>query len=256
MVKGVKGHFRHIHQILKASRLFDTVLSVERNCTTYETEPEDPHESVSRGKPPIRSRRDYSTEIRQFEQTLRQQGYQRIAGIDEAGRGALAGPVVAAAVILPINCRISGVTDSKQLTPKQRARLFDEIYHTATAVGVGRINNKEIDEINILQATMGAMAQAIAQITPSPDYALVDGTHLPEISLPAEAIPKGDTLVHSIAAASIIAKVTRDRLMIEFDEIYPGYGFQNHKGYGTLLHRQAIAQLGPCPIHRRSFKLQ
>ena len=148
------------------------------------------------------------------------------------------------------------MTDSKQLTPKQRARLFDEIYHTATAVGVGRINNKEIDQINILQATMGAMGQAIAQITPSPDYALVDGTHLPKISLPAEAIPKGDTLVHSIAAASIIAKVTRDRLMIEFDEIYPGYGFQSHKGYGTLLHRQAIAQLGPCPIHRRSFKLQ
>ena len=211
---------------------------------------------MSGGKPPIRSRRDYSTEIRQFEQTLRQQGYQRIAGIDEAGRGALAGPVVAAAVILPINRRISGVTDSKQLTPKQRARLFDEIYHAAVAVGVGRINNKEIDEINILQATMGAMAQAIAQITPSLDYVLVDGTHLPEISLPAEAIPKGDTLVHSIAAASIIAKVTRDRLMIEFDEIYPGYGFQKHKGYGTLLHRQAIAQLGPCPIHRRSFKLQ
>ena len=101
-----------------------------------------------------------------------------------------------------------------------------------------------------------AMAQAIAQITPSPDYALVDGTHLPEISPPAKAIPKGDTLVQSIAAASIIAKVTRDRLMIELDEIYPGYGFQVHKGYGTLLHRQAIAQLGPCPIHRRSFKLQ
>ena len=103
---------------------------------------------------------------------------------------------------------------------------------------------------------MGAMAQAIAQITPSPNYVLVDGTHLPEIPLPAKAIPKGDTLVQSIAAASIIAKVTRDRLMIEFDKIYPGYGFQSHKGYGTPLHRQAIAQLGPCPIHRRSFKLQ
>ncbi len=208
------------------------------------------------GKPPITHRGNYPAEIQQFEQTLRQQGYQRIAGIDEAGRGALAGPVVAAAVVLPINCQISGVTDSKQLTPKRRAELFDEIYRTAVAVGVGRVDNEEIDRINILQATMGAMAQAITQITPAPDYALVDGTHLPEISLLAEAIPKGDTLIQSIAAASIIAKVTRDRLMIALDETYPGYGFPVHKGYGTLLHRQAIAQLGPCPIHRRSFKLQ
>ena len=118
------------------------------------------------------------------------------------------------------------------------------------------LTTREIDQINILQATMAAMAQTIVQITPAPDYALVDGTHLPTISLPAKAIPKGDTLVQSIAAASIVAKVTRDRLMIELDETYPGYGFQVHKGYGTLLHRQAIAQLGPCPIHRRSFKLQ
>ena len=208
------------------------------------------------GKPPITHRESYPAEIQQFEQNLRQQGYQRIAGIDEAGRGALAGPVVAAAVILPINCQISGVTDSKQLTPKKRTELFDEIYRTALAVGVGSIDNRDIDQINILQATMGAMVQAIVQIAPAPDYALVDGTHLPEISLPAKAIPKGDTLVQSIAAASIIAKVTRDRLMIELNETYPGYGFQVHKGYGTLRHRQAIAQLGPCPIHRRSFKLQ
>ena len=208
------------------------------------------------GKPPITHRENNPAEIQQFEQTLRQQGYQRIAGIDEAGRGALAGPVVAAAVILPIDRQLSGVTDSKQLTPKRRAELFDKIHHTAVAVGVGCVGNEEIDRINILQATMAAMAQAIAQITPAPDYALVDGTHLPEIFLPAEAIPKGDTLIQSIAAASIIAKVTRDRLMIEFDETYPGYGFQVHKGYGTLRHRQAIAQLGPCPIHRRSFRLQ
>ena len=207
-------------------------------------------------KPPIAHRDSHPAEIQQFEQTLRQQGYQRIAGIDEAGRGALAGPVVAAAVILPFNCQISGVTDSKQLTPKRRAGLFDEIRRTAVAVGIGCVDNKEIDQINILQATMAAMAQAIVQITPAPDYALVDGTHLPKISLPAKAIPKGDTLVQSIAAASIIAKVTRDRLMIELDETYPGYGFQVHKGYGTLLHRQAIAQLGPCSIHRHSFKLQ
>ena len=208
------------------------------------------------GKLPIARKENYPAEIQQVEQTLRQQGYQRIAGIDEAGRGALAGPVVAAAVILPVNCQISGVTDSKQLTPKKREGLFDEIHRAAVAVGVGCVNNQEIDQINILRATMSAMAEAVVQITPSPDYALVDGTHLPDISLSAKAIPKGDTLVQSIAAASIIAKVTRDRLMIEFDETYPGYGFRTHKGYGTLLHRQAIAQLGPCPIHRHSFKLQ
>lgn len=214
-------------------------------------------------KRPITPRNSQPVEIQQLEQTLRHRGYQRIAGIDEAGRGALAGPVVAAAVILPTNCRISGVTDSKQLTPKKRAELFDEIDRTAVAVGVGRIDNKDIDRINILQATMAAMAQAVAQITPPPDYVLVDGIHLPEISLPrrdsgepATAIPKGDTLIESIAAASIIAKVTRDRLMVELDATYPGYGFQVHKGYGTLSHRQAIAQLGPCPIHRHSFKLQ
>jgi ribonuclease HII len=241
---------------LKAFKLFDTVPSAEQNCTTYETEPEKAHGSMKGGELLIARRENYLAEIQQFERTLRQQGYRRIAGIEEAGRGALAGPVVAAAVILPIDCQISGVTDSKQLTPKRRAELFDDIYRTAVAVGVGRVGNEEIDRINILQATMGAMAQAIAQITPAPDYVLVDGTHLPETALPAKAIPKGDTLIQSIAAASIIAKVTRDRLMIELDETYPGYGFQVHKGYGTLLHRQGIAQLGPCPIHRRSFKLQ
>ena len=117
------------------------------------------------------------------------------------------------------------MTDSKQLTPKRRAGLFDEIHHTAVAIGVGCVDNEEIDRINILQATMAAMAQAVAEITPAPDYALIDGTHLPAIPLPAEAIPKGDTLIQSIAAASIIAKVTRDRLMIELNETYPGYGF-------------------------------
>ena len=142
-------------------------------------------------KPPIAHKESYSAEIQQFEQTLRQQGYQRIAGIDEAGRGALAGPVVAAAVILPTDCQISGVTDSKQLTPKRRAELFDEIYRVAVAVGVGCVGNKEIDQINILQATMAAMAQAIAQITPAPDYALVDGTHLPEYFSTRRSDPQG-----------------------------------------------------------------
>ncbi|MCZ6677779.1 MAG: ribonuclease HII [Candidatus Poribacteria bacterium] len=188
--------------------------------------------------------------------TLRQQGYRRIAGVDEAGRGALAGPVVASSVILPANCQISGLTDSKQLTPQQRGRLFDEICAIAMSSGVGCVSNEKIDQINILQATMQAMCQAIAQISPLPDYALVDGTHLPEIPLPATAIPKGDTFIPSISAASIVAKVTRDRLMIALDKIYPHYGFRRHKGYGTRQHRQAIAQFGPCPVHRRSFKLQ
>lgn len=142
------------------------------------------------------------------------------------------------------------------MTPKQRDRLFDEIQRTAIAIGVGCVHHEEIDRLNILNATMRAMRQAIEQITPPPDYVLVDGTQLPSISFPAQAIPKGDSLSQSIAAGSIIAKVTRDRLMVEFDELYPHYGFQRHKGYGTLQHRQAIGQFGPCPIHRHSFKLQ
>jgi ribonuclease HII len=197
-----------------------------------------------------------TVEIQPFELLLQQQGYQRIAGVDEAGRGPLAGPVVASAVILPFNCLIPGLTDSKQLTPRQHDRLYLEIQHSATAIGIGCVDNEAIDRLNILQATMLAMRQAIEQISPPPDYVLVDGTQLPPISLPAEAIPKGDSLCQSIAAGSIIAKVTRDRQMVELDRVYPHYGFQRHKGYGTPQHRQAIAKFGLCPIHRRSFKLQ
>ena len=210
---------------------------------------------MRKDRPPVNSWQDIS-DIRKFELALQQRGYQRIAGVDEAGRGALAGPVVASAVILPINCRIPGLTDSKQLTPKQRDRLFGEIQRTAIAIGVGCVDSEEIDRLNILQATMQAMRQAIEQIRPPPDYVLVDGSQLPPISLPAQAIPKGDALIQSISAASVIAKVTRDGLMIEAEVLYPHYGFQRHKGYGTLQHRQAIAQFGPCPIHRRSFTLQ
>ena len=194
--------------------------------------------------------------IQPFERFLQQQGYQRIAGVDEAGRGALAGPVVASAVVLPFNCSIPGLTDSKQLTPKQRDDLFFKIEKSAVAVSVGCVDNNEIDRVNILQATLLAMSQAIERIFPLPDYVLVDGTQLPPISIRAHAIPKGDSLYQSIAAASIIAKVKRDRIMIELDKIYPHYGFQRHKGYGTRQHRQAISKVGLCPIHRRSFKLQ
>lgn len=190
-----------------------------------------------------------------FERACLQKGYKRIAGIDEAGRGALAGPVVAAAVILPVDCEIEGLKDSKQLTAKQRSMLLDEIQSVALSVGVGSVDNRLIEEINILQAALRAMAEAVDQLTPKPDYLLVDGSKLPKTNIPGQAIPKGDNLSLSIAAASIIAKTTRDKLMIEFHQTYPNYGFEQHKGYPTSQHRQAIAQFGASAIHRNTFKL-
>ncbi|MDE0635420.1 MAG: ribonuclease HII [Candidatus Poribacteria bacterium] len=190
-----------------------------------------------------------------FERACRQDGYKRIAGIDEAGRGALAGPVVAAAVILPVDCKIDGLKDSKQLTPKQRSLLANEIRNVAISVGVSSVDNRLIEELNILQAALRAMAEAVQQLTPQPDYLLVDGSKLPKTNIPAQAIPKGDNLSLSIAAASVIAKTTRDKLMIEFHQTYPNYGFAQHKGYPTAQHRQAIAQFGASAIHRNTFKL-
>jgi ribonuclease HII len=190
-----------------------------------------------------------------FERACRQNGYKLIAGIDEAGRGALAGPVIAAAVILPINCKIEGLKDSKQLTARQRLLLLDEIHGVAISVGVGSSDNRLIERVNILGATLLAMAEAVEQLTPKPGYLLVDGSKMPKTEIPGQAIPKGDTLSLSIAAASVIAKTTRDRLMIEFDQTYPNYGFPQHKGYPTAQHRQAIAQFGASAIHRNTFKL-
>lgn len=190
-----------------------------------------------------------------FERACRQKGYKRIAGIDEAGRGALAGPVVAAAVILPVDCKIEGLKDSKQLTAKQRSLLANEIQSVAISVGVGSVDNRLIEELNILQAALRAMAEAVDQLTPKPDYLLVDGSKLPKTNIPGQAIPKGDNLSLSIAAASVIAKTTRDRLMIEFHQTYPNYGFEQHKGYPTAQHRQAIAEFGISAIHRNTFKL-
>ena len=198
---------------------------------------------------------DNLMEMNVFELACRRGGYKRIAGIDEAGRGALAGPVIAAAVILPIRCDIKGLKDSKQLSPKQRARLFDEIHDVAVSVGVGAADHQIIDRLNILQATLLAMQEAVEKLTPQPDYLLVDGLNLPAIGIVGEAIPKGDSRSYSIAAASIIAKTTRDRLMVEADRTYPNYGFPKHKGYPTSQHRQAIAQFGVSEIHRRTFKL-
>ncbi len=190
-----------------------------------------------------------------FERACLQKGYKRIAGIDEAGRGALAGPVVAAAVILPVGCEIEGLKDSKQLTSKQRSLLTNEIQRVAISVGVGSVDNRLIEKLNILQAALRAMAEAVQQLSPKPDYLLVDGSKLPKTNIPGQAIPKGDNLSLSIAAASVIAKTTRDRLMTEFHQTYPNYGFEQHKGYPTAQHRQAIAQFGASAIHRNTFKL-
>lgn len=194
-------------------------------------------------------------EMNAFELACQRSGYEQIAGIDEAGRGALAGPVIAAAVVLPTNCSIKGLRDSKQLSPKQRASLFDEIHDIAISVGVGSADHQVIDRLNILQATLLAMQEAVKKLTPPPDYLLVDGLNLPVIDIVGQAIPKGDSKSISIAAASIIAKGTRDRRMVALDRTYPNYGFSRHKGYPTPPHRQAIAQFGASEIHRRSFKL-
>lgn len=198
---------------------------------------------------------DNLMEMNVFEIVCQQSGYKQIAGIDEAGRGALAGPVIAAAVILPTHCNINGLRDSKQLSPKQRAHLFDEIHNVAVSIGIGSADHRVIDRLNILEATLLAMQEAVGKLTPAPDYLLVDGLDLPEVDIVGEAIPKGDNRSYSIAAASIIAKVTRDRLMVKLDPIYPNYGFSRHKGYPTSQHRQAIAQFGASDIHRRTFKL-
>ena len=190
-----------------------------------------------------------------FERACQQRGYRQIAGIDEAGRGALAGPVIAAAVILPLNCSIAGLQDSKQLTPKQRDHLHDEIYRAAVSVGIGTVDNRVVDKLNVLEATLLAMQQAVEELTPQPDYLLIDGINFPAIDIQGEAIKKGDSRSYSIAAASIIAKTTRDRRMIALDQTYPNYGFSQHKGYPTSQHRQAIAQFGASDIHRHTFKL-
>ncbi|QXE90619.1 ribonuclease HII [Geomonas subterranea] len=185
-------------------------------------------------------------------QALRR-GYARIAGVDEAGRGPLAGPVVAAAVILPTGLVLPGVNDSKQLTEGKREELFDVIHREALAVGVGIGDHALIDRINILQATLSAMSDAVRGLSVNPDFLLIDGISSVPMNIPQRTVKKGDSLSLSIAAASIIAKVTRDRMMVEYDARFPGYGFASHKGYGAASHLAAIAELGPCPIHRRSF---
>ena len=179
--------------------------------------------------------------------------YDYICGIDEAGRGPLAGPVVAGAVILPKGLKIPYLNDSKQLSAKRREELFDIIMEKALAVGVGVASPERIDEINILQATYEAMRQAVAELKVKPQILLNDAVYIPGLNLPQEKIIKGDAKSLSIAAASVIAKVTRDRMMVAYDEIFPEYGFAKHKGYGAKAHIEKIQSIGPCPIHRRSF---
>jgi len=189
-----------------------------------------------------------------FEKEAYDKGYQVVVGIDEAGRGPLAGPVMAAACVLPKNFLLPSINDSKQLLPKVRKRLFQQLTtDPAIFYGVGQADHTEIDTINIYQATIQAMWRAICQLPVIPDYLLVDGLSLPQATIPCLKIIRGDTRSQSIAAASIIAKETRDRQMEEWDNQFPYYGFKTHKGYGTPQHLAALDLYGPCPIHRRTF---
>ncbi len=192
--------------------------------------------------------------MQRYERQAYQEGAEYVAGLDEAGRGCLAGPVVAAAVILPREWASPELNDSKQLSSAQRDRLFALIQKHAVSIGVGVIPAATIDAVNILQATYLAMEQAITVLDILPHYLLLDAVTLQRVSIPQQGIIKGDSLSISIASASIIAKVTRDRLMLDYDNQYPQYGFAGHKGYGTKQHRQAIAAFGPCPIHRKTFR--
>jgi ribonuclease HII len=188
-----------------------------------------------------------------FELAAWRRGLTRVAGVDEAGRGPLAGPVVAAAVILPPGVRIGGVDDSKRLVPEERVRLFDEIQRRALAVGVGMADHATIDRINILQATRLAMRMALGALPDAPELVLTDYVALDGLGCPQKNLVEGDRRSGSVAAASIVAKVTRDRVMEAADLEYPEYGFGRHKGYPTPEHREALLKHGPCPLHRRSF---
>ena len=192
--------------------------------------------------------------LKQQENELRKKGFNKICGIDEAGRGPLAGPVVIASVIMPADSMIEGVNDSKKVSEKKREILYDKIIEQAISYGVAIIGQDEIDEINILNATKKGLTISLQELTVRPDLILVDALeHIDTIGIPYESIIKGDAKCYSISCASIIAKVTRDRIMREWDKVYPEYNFAQHKGYGTAKHIEAIKQYGLCPIHRRSF---
>ena len=192
--------------------------------------------------------------LKQIEKVFYDKGIEYIAGIDEAGRGPLAGPVVVASVIMPKDSMIEGVNDSKKVSEKKREKLYDIILEEAISYGIGIIYQDEIDEINILQATKKGLTEAVEQMKIKPDLIMVDAlTGIDTLGIPYQSIIKGDAKCYSISAASIIAKVTRDRIMREWDKVYPQYGFEKHKGYGTAAHIAAIKEYGLCPIHRKSF---
>ena len=192
-------------------------------------------------------------EMLSFERELWNAGKEYVAGVDEVGRGPLAGPVVTAAVILPRNFSLIGVDDSKKLSPKRRDELFDQIKEAAVCWAIGRREPARIDEINILEATKEAMADAIKALPVKPQHVLIDAVRIPGLDMPQTSIIKGDARSVSIAAASILAKVTRDREMEEMAKIYPGYAFESNKGYGTAAHYEGLKAQGPCPIHRKTF---
>jgi len=190
------------------------------------------------------------------EHALQDRGYRLVAGVDEVGRGALAGPVMAAAVILPLGSDfpwLKLVRDSKQLSPRQRERVFDLVRSAGIPFGLGSVPHATIDRVGIVRATRMAMAEAVQALPSRPDFLLIDALSLPDVELPQKGIVRGDQLSFSIACASIVAKVSRDRQMTELDGVYPGYGLARHKGYGTRQHLQCLGRLGPCAIHRRSF---
>lgn len=200
------------------------------------------------GPPPL------GEETFSIERSLLRQGYSLVAGTDEAGRGPLAGPVVAAAVILPVSCRYAQFQDSKKLTARRRSELHAVLVEMGALVGVGVVSAAEIDSLNILQASLLAMRKAVADLPVVPDFLLVDGKFTVPVSLPQQALVRGESRSASIAAASIVAKVTRDELMDQYHQEYPRYNFSGHKGYPTAEHRRIIALIGPCPIHRQSFR--
>jgi len=195
-----------------------------------------------------------ASDLWKFEYLAKTKGFSKIAGIDEAGRGPLAGPVVSAAVILPENFSVGDVFDSKQISPGKREMLYEKIHDHAVSVGTGIVEAGEIDRINIHQATLHSMVFAVQNLVPQPDLLLIDGPHRISLDLPQQPIIKGDTRSISIAAASIVAKVTRDRLMERYHREFPQFGFNRHKGYPTRAHRDAIIRYGYCPIHRQTFK--
>lgn len=189
----------------------------------------------------------------EFEKAAKLKGYKAVCGVDEAGRGPLAGPVYAATVILPDGLIIDGVNDSKKLSEKKREALFDVIREKSISYSIASASVEEIEELNILNATMLAMKRAVEELKVPADYAMIDGNHLPKLNIDSEFVIKGDSKSMSIACASILAKVSRDRLLCEYAEKYPQYHFEKHKGYGTKAHIEALKEFGPCPIHRPSF---